>query len=225
MDFVLVHGTTQSPAGWDRLAGELLRRRHNVRAIDLSAGDAGRTVADYARAAVGQAGLADGRRVVVGHSGAGVLLPAIAAATGASVAVWLAAYVPDFATGRTMAADIRADRGRMFHQDWLGVDPTADPELAIQFLFHDCDPATREWALGTLRLFDPGPAVYQHAPSPPSAGISRAAIVPTRDRTLRPEWLAAAARRRLGAEPAEIEAGHCPHVSQPAEVADILVRI
>ena len=33
--FVLVHGTTQSPAGWDRLAGALGTRGHDVTAIDL----------------------------------------------------------------------------------------------------------------------------------------------------------------------------------------------
>jgi hypothetical protein len=28
MDYVLVHGTTQSPAGWERLAGILTERGH-----------------------------------------------------------------------------------------------------------------------------------------------------------------------------------------------------
>jgi hypothetical protein len=30
----------------------------------------------------------------------------------------------------------------MLHCDWLGVDPTSDPQQAMRFLFHDCDPAT-----------------------------------------------------------------------------------
>lgn len=34
-DFVLAHGTTQSPAGWDRLADQLRRREHGVTMIDL----------------------------------------------------------------------------------------------------------------------------------------------------------------------------------------------
>jgi len=41
VEFVLVHGTTQSPAGWDRLAAALGARGHRVTAIDLPPGPAG----------------------------------------------------------------------------------------------------------------------------------------------------------------------------------------
>jgi hypothetical protein len=37
-EFVLVHGTTQSPAGWDRLAGALRARGDQGTIIDLPAG-------------------------------------------------------------------------------------------------------------------------------------------------------------------------------------------
>jgi hypothetical protein len=154
VEFVLVHGTTQSPGGWDQLAGVLGARGHSVTLIDLPTSQPEWTVTDYAREAAAQAGNPAGRRVVVGHSGAGVLLPAIAVATQASAAVWLAAYVPDLAAGQSMAEDIKAHRDAIFHPDWLGVDPTSDPQLALRFLFHDCDPQTQQWALGTLRLFN-----------------------------------------------------------------------
>jgi pimeloyl-ACP methyl ester carboxylesterase len=224
VEFVLVHGTTQSPAGWDRLAGALGARGHRVTLIDLPTGQPEWTVTDYAREAAAQAGDPAGRRVVVGHSGAGVLLPAIAGAAEASAAVWLAAYVPDLTAGQSMAEDIKAHRDDMFHPDWLGVDPTSDPQLALRFLFHDCDPQTQQWALGTLRLFNPGPAVYQHRPGPLPSPLRCAFILPTGDRTLRPEWMRQAARQRLGVQPAEVGAGHCPHVSRPEKVADILVQ-
>lgn len=219
-----MHGSTQSPAGWDRLAGVLGARGHDVAAIDLAAGRLDWTVADYAREAAAQAGEPADRRVLVGHSGAGALLPAIADAAGAASIVWLAAYVPDLAEGRSMAEDIGAYPDLMFHSSWLGVNPVTDSRLALQFLFHDCDARTREWALGTLRLFNPGPPVYQHSPEPLPPAITRSFILPTGDRTLRPDWMREAARQRLGVEPAEVDAGHCPHVSQPEAVADILVR-
>jgi len=221
-EFVLVHGSTQSPAGWDRLADALGTHGHHVTAVDLTPGRSEWTVADYAGQAAAQAGEPAGRRVVVGHSGAGVLLPAIAGATQASAAVWLAAYVSDLAAGHSMAQDVAAHRDAIFHADWLGVDPTSDPDLAARFLFHDCDPPTRQWALSTLRLFNPGPAVYQDLPRPLPPGITPAFILPTRDRTLRPEWMRQAARQRLHTEPVELDAGHCPHVSQPETVAHIL---
>jgi pimeloyl-ACP methyl ester carboxylesterase len=224
VEFVLVHGTTQSPAGWDRLAAALGARGHHVTAIDLPPGRPEWTVADYAREAAAQAGEPAGRRVVVGHSGAGVLLPAIADATQAPAAVWLAAYVPDLAGGHSMAEDIAAHRDAIFHADWLGVDPTSDPELATRFLFHDCDEPARQWALGTVRLFNPGPAVYRHTPSPLPTAITCSFILPTADRTLRPDWMRHAARERLGIQPVEVDAGHCPHVSQPEVVAGILAK-
>ena len=224
MEFVLVHGTTQSPAGWDRLAAALGARGHHVTAIDLPAGRPEGTVGDYAREAAAQAGELTGRRVVVGHSGAGVLLPAIADATQAQAAVWLAAYIPDLADGHSMAEDIAAHRDAIFHADWLGVDPASDPNLAVRFLFHDCDQPTQQWALGTLRLFNPGPAVYQRPPSPLSPATTCSFILPTGDRTLRPDWMRQAARHRLGTEPVEVNAGHCPHVSQPEAVASILAQ-
>jgi pimeloyl-ACP methyl ester carboxylesterase len=224
LEFVLVHGSTQSPAGWDRLAGALGTRGHDVTAIDLPVSRPEWTVADYAREAAAQAGEPAGRRVVAGHSGAGVLLPAIADATQASAVVWLAGYVPDLVGGRSMAEDIKAQRDAMFHPGWLGVDPTSDPQLALRFLFHDCNPQTQQWALGTLRLFNPSPAVYQHTPAALPAAITCSFILPTRDRTLRPEWMRQAARQRLRTEPAEVNAGHCPHVSQPGIIADILAQ-
>jgi len=47
--FVLVHGTTQSPAGWDRLAAELRGRGHGVTTIDLPGDQPEWAPADYAR--------------------------------------------------------------------------------------------------------------------------------------------------------------------------------
>jgi len=224
-EFVLVHGTTQSPAGWDRLADELRGRGHGATAIDLPAGKPEWGPAGYARHAAAQASQAGDGPVVAAHSGAGVLLPAIAAAVGAAAAVWVAAYVPDLAGGASMLDDIKTRRDVMFHPDWLGVDPASDPQLALRFLFHDCDPRTQQWALGTLRPFNPGPPVYQHTPATWPARIARAAVVPAGDRTLRPEWMHQEARQRLGIEPATIDAGHCPHVSQPRVLADILTSL
>jgi hypothetical protein len=123
-----------------------------------------------------------------------------------------------------MAEDIKAQRDTIFQPDWIGVDPTSNPQLALQFLFHDCDPPTQQWALDTLRLFNPGPAAYQHTPGPLPPGITCSFILPTGDRALRPEWMRQAARQRLSTQPVEINAGHCPHVSQPETIADLLAQ-
>ncbi|WP_409495799.1 alpha/beta fold hydrolase [Amycolatopsis sp. cmx-11-12] len=213
MDFVLVHGTTQSPAGWDRVAKLLTAAGHRAIAVDLLTPEE-LPVEGYAQHARDQY---DGERpVVVAHSGSGVLLPAIAEALGARAMVWVAAYIPDFAGGRSLRDEART----FLEPDWIGVDPTADPAKASEFLFHDCDPETEHRALDTLRLFNP--AVLAAHPSGPAPEIPSTVIVPTRDRTLRPDWMRRAARERLGVTAIEIDAGHCPYVSRPAEVAGIL---
>ncbi|MDD4866914.1 MAG: alpha/beta hydrolase, partial [Mycobacterium sp.] len=149
MDFVLVHGTTQSPAGWERLVAGLARRGHRGVTVDLCADEPIFDVDDYARLAAAQVPACNGP-VVVAHSGSGTLLPAIAEALDAAAMVWLAAYVPDFIDGRSLLDEIRTHPKRLFHADWLGVDPAADTSAATEFLFHDCDPQLQQWALTTL---------------------------------------------------------------------------
>lgn len=221
MEFVLVHGTTQSPAGWEPLRSALTRRGHACVAVDLPNGPPALSVEEYARLAAEQVGEQGRARVVVGHSGSGVLLPAIAAAVNAEALAWLAAYVPDFTGGRSLFDEFQAEPTALFHPDWLGVNPVEDEQGALRFLFHDCSAETARWALGTLREFAPQ-SLYTHTPAPGAPGISSVYIVPTADRTLRPQWMHRAAVQRLGARPIEIDAGHCPHVSSPEATADAL---
>jgi hypothetical protein len=68
----LVHGTTQSPADWNLLAGELRERGHGVITVDMPTDKPEWTVAGHAGHAAVQAGEPSGSRVVVAHSGAGV---------------------------------------------------------------------------------------------------------------------------------------------------------
>lgn len=214
MDFVLVHGTTQGPGGWALLERELAG--HRTFAVDLLDGDG----TDFPALVRRQLPELE-RPVVVAHSGSGVLLPAIGAALGASRLVWVGAYIPDFTGGRSLAEEVAAGVTELFHPEWAGVDPTRDPALADRFLFHDCAAEVRAWAHGTLRLFHPAVLPAQRAGRTPS--IPSTVVVPTADRTLRPEWMARAARERLGVEPVRIDAGHCPHVSRPAELARLVV--
>lgn len=74
--FVLVHSPVVGPATWQWAAGELRSAGHDVMVPDLVS--AARTGDPYAfvGAAVAAAGSADGT-VLVGHSGAGVVLPLV----------------------------------------------------------------------------------------------------------------------------------------------------
>jgi len=89
-------------------------------------------------------------------------------------------------------------------------------------LYHDCDEETIRWALTTRRLFLPE-AVYNER-IPLDDAVPSTYIVAAEDWTIRPEWQRRMARERLHVEPVEIATGHCPHVSQPERLADILIR-
>jgi pimeloyl-ACP methyl ester carboxylesterase len=221
MDFVLLHGTTQTPGGWDPLAGALARRGSRSVAVDFPVDRPGLLADDYATVAAHQA--EDVRDpVVVAHSAAGVLAPAVARRLGARHLVWLAAVVPEFG-GRSFADQVAGDGATMFGAEWhrWTRPPEAVPVETAYFLFHDCDLASLRGAMRTVRLFSPR-AAFAEPPDPTPPDVPSTYVVATADRTLTSAWTASAARERLGTEPVEIDAGHCPHVSRPEDVADVL---
>lgn len=217
MRFLLVHGTTQSPDGWRLLAGELAALGHEVVTTDLLEFGEDLSVAGYAAAVSAQQSGAH-IDVVVAHSGAGLLLPAIATATQAVTQVFLAAGIPSGT--RSLIEELSDNATSLVNEDWIGVDPTTDIVAARRFLFHDCIPQVADWACSTLRSFVPVSAYSARILLAPE--IRAVSVVPGDDRTLRPDWMITASRQRLGVEPIIIEGGHCPHVSRPTELAAIL---
>jgi pimeloyl-ACP methyl ester carboxylesterase len=159
--------------------------------------------------------------VLVAHSGAGLLLPAIAKRLTPSRLVWLAAAIPDFATGRPFVEVIRSESD-LFTEEWraLREPPTADAVLSSYFLFHDCDLATLRWALTTVRLFQPAAVYSEPAPSRPACPSTY--VLPREDRILTPAWMRRAAREQLGTTAVEVDGGHCPHVSRPSLIAELI---
>lgn len=225
MDFVLVHGTSQSPSGWVRLIELLAARGHRAVAVDLPVDAPELSTADYAAIAAAQAAELD-RPVAVAHSAAGLLLPALAEAVDARHLVWLGALVPDLVGGRTMVEQLHSDGAQMFTPDWhsWSEDVVEFPAISSYFLFHDCDVATLRWALSTLRTFQPR-AVFSEHPTLAAPVAPSTYVVPIEDRTLTPTWMRAAARQRLNVEPIEVPGGHCPHVSRPTVIADLLAGV
>lgn len=219
MDFVLVHGTTQSPAAWDRLGHELTRRGHRAQAVDLPVDQPDLLADDYARLAAAQVADSVTEPVVVAHSGGGLILSALGNRLGASHLVWLAAVVPDFAGGRSLLAQIEAERDAMFGSEWAEWT-SGDVTESAYFLFHSCDLDTLRWALTTLRPWRPVGAYREPAGAAPD--IPSTYVLPRADRTLTPAWMRCAARDRLGVNAVEIDGDHCPHIHNPGLVAAML---
>lgn len=225
MDYLLVHGSTQSPACWRRVAEPLTAGGHRVFTADLPLDRPDWLAADYARV-VGEQAAGAVNPVLVGHSAAGMLLPAIADVVAPRHLVWLAAVVPDFAGGRSFLAEVNDPAGAVVSPEWhtwtAGLDEAR--EEAAYFLFHDCDLETLRWAMTTLRLFRAAAVANAPAAATPPAAPSTY-LLPTDDRTLTPTWMRQAARTRLNARLVEFPGDHCPHTSHPTTVTEVLLAL
>lgn len=217
-DIVLIHSTGQGAAGWDRLVQALAKRGSTAHAVELPS-DLDLLAAGYAELVRRQVG-AIAAPIVLAHSGSGPLLPAAARALDARHQIWLAAWVPD--PDASFVEEIDAHAETAFNPAWIGKDPIEDDAVAAGFLYHDCGEATLEWALSTRRLFPPR-AVYDERISL-TPEIPSTYIVASNDRTIRPEWQRQMARKRLRVEPIEIPTGHCPNVSLPDQLAEIILE-
>jgi hypothetical protein len=88
-DFVLIHGTTQSQAGFDRLVTALQKRGHEAHLVDLPPNRPALLAADCPQVIRDLVAGSLANPIVVAHSGSGLLLPAAVRALGARHQVWL----------------------------------------------------------------------------------------------------------------------------------------
>lgn len=220
--FCLIHGSTQTPRGWDLLTPELKRFGHEVLLADLPAGVTQLPWQGYSDAILGACGAAKDV-ILVGASMSGIFLPLVAARSNrVSKMVFEAGMIPQL--GIAALQMVRSDMS-MFNPAWIGKDPTRDPAIAREFLFHDCSPEVAEWAFGTMRLMVPMRVLNEPIPIDAWPAKPSVYIVCRDDRTILPDWSRRKARELLGVEALELPGGHCPHVSRPAELAELLNAI
>ena len=222
--FCLIHGSGQGPEGWRLLVEELEKRGHHAitPAFDLTRTDEG--AAWHAQTIVD--GLTPSQRpedvVCVAHSASGLFLPIIAEYWRPRRIVFLAAFIPR--PGVSAMQQIRTDRDpAIFNPAWLGKNHM-DDAIALEFVFHDCPPARLAWALSTRIYFYAKQAIEEPCPLTTWPPVPATYIACADDRTITPAWQCKAARERLGVEPIVIPGGHCPHVSRPETLADVLHR-
>lgn len=223
--FVLVHGSGQSSSSWSRVRGALEARGHVVAAPELPKQAPQWGLEDYA-AEVAKA-IVEPNTVLVGHSLCGVLLPLVPGVNDCALLVFLAAVIPE--PGKSVREQHTEDP-QMFSPKWIEsgarwADESQRDALAKEFLFHDCDEHTLQWALRTVDPIVTRQLSTQRTPLMVWPDVPAASIVPSEDRTLSPDWMRRISRRVLRNEPIEIRAGHCPHASQPTRIADILEQL
>lgn len=219
--FCLLHSSGQGPEGWKLVRDALEARRHRVLTPAFHIKETDKTAAWHAETIVEQ--LRESRctpsdAVCVGHSAAGIFLPIVANLLNMRRMVFLAALIPR--PGVSILDQFRADRS-MFQPEWVGKDPMND-DVALQFLYHDCPQDRINWVLSTRVDFYAKRAMDEPCPLVTWPPIASSYILCTEDRTINPEWQRKASRKWLGVEALELPGGHCPNVSRPEALADVL---
>jgi pimeloyl-ACP methyl ester carboxylesterase len=117
----------------------------------------------------------------------------------------------------------RADPS-MFNPAWIGQNPL-DEKVALDFVYHDCPRDRLDWALSTWLVFYAKRALDEPCPLSGWPAVPSTYIMCAEDRTITPEWQRKAARELLEVEPVALPGGHCPHVSRPEALADVLQQV
>ena len=225
MDVALVHGSYHGSWCWDFVRPELERLGHRVTTIDLPISDPTLGAQAYAQV-VDDALDPASEPVLVGHSMAGLVIPLVAVRRPVQRLVFVSAFLPS--PGRS-ANDQRSTE-RIDNQlppkvaQWTDLGDNVwmiGPRTATELFYHDAPAAVARWA--TQRLRPQAFRIFEETtPLDAWPDVESRSIVCRADRAINPAWVRAAARERLGVEPIELDGGHAPFLTRPADLARIL---
>ncbi|KAB8321176.1 alpha/beta hydrolase [Tolypothrix campylonemoides VB511288] len=240
----LVHGAWQGAWCWDLLIPELEARGHKTVAMDLPIEDPSASLSHFADVVLQALVGADDDVVLIGHSMAGTVIPLVASQRPVRRLVFLAALIPHVGTSvldqcydevdpdALKAAAYKPpeasqfeqfrDEPDMFNPAALGKDPSGSEALAMELLFHDCEPDVARWAISKQRNQQSMAHIFEVTPLQAFPDVQYTYIVCTDDRTISPVWSRYAARKRLGVDAIELPGGHCPYLSRPTHLASVL---
>jgi pimeloyl-ACP methyl ester carboxylesterase len=212
--FVPIHAAGDGAWTWHLVADALRNRGHRVVAIDLPADDESADLWTYADAAVEAIGDRT-NLVVVAHSFGGFTGPLVCSRIPVDALVMVTAMIPapgeapaDWWTN-TRHAEARREIGGDQMDDFETYYNDVPRELAAEAMRHERNhPSSRAyeqpWPLETW------PEVQTHA------------LVCRNDRMFPADFMRRLVRERLGITPDDIDSGHSPMLSQPAEFAQRL---
>ena len=207
--YVLIHGSGDVAWYWHLVSADLERRGHDVVAVDLPCEDESAGWADYADTVVSAIGDRS-RLVVVAQSLGGFTAPLVCARKPADLLVFVAGMIP-----------MPGERADEYLENMHYPPSTADHDDPIATFYHDVPRALAEESLAHGRkqatnvTAEPWPlGVWPKVPL--------RFLLCRDDRLFPADWLREVVRKRLGIEPSEIDGGHCPALSRPAELAALL---
>lgn len=226
MTFVLVHGAFHGAWCWELVVKELEARGHEAIAVDLPAEEPSAGAARCAEVVAAAAGGA-ADPVVVGHSMGGVVIPVVATMMPVARLVFVAGLVPrpgmamnDIRAAEPVDAPTDLENPEFEH---LGDGVwRVGPNTARRLFYHDVPDDLAAWAIARLR-----PQAYltlrETTPLESWPDTPADYIVCRDDRAVNAEWGRMVARDQLGTIAREIDGGHSPFLTRPAELAEMLV--
>jgi pimeloyl-ACP methyl ester carboxylesterase len=224
--YVLVHGAWHGRWCWGRVEDRLRARGHRTVSMDLPVDDGSATFLDYRNAVLEAWPDDDDDVVLVGHSLGAMVVPLVAAERPVTVSVFVCPVVPNVAglpwdDMPEMGADGAYQTAT--HQDG---SVTFDSIDEARFTFYGtCTASDTAWAFERLRpqnsasLWD---RPYPLETLPPGRCV---VIGGRRDHAITPEFLAAAAARRLGTDPVWLDSDHSPFLSDAPPLVDVLTGL
>ncbi len=166
--------------------------------------------------------------VLVGHSLGGITIPLVAAARPVRSLVYLCAFIPrpgmslleqfkdEPISPRGFAEEVRVDE---FERSYW-----PDLESVARGMYPDCPLEVAEWAFPRLRHQARAP-IRERCPLDALPDCPSAYVLVRADGVVSPEWSRRAAREQLGVTALELDGGHSPFLTRPAELAELLVGL
>jgi pimeloyl-ACP methyl ester carboxylesterase len=226
--FLLVHGAWHGGWCWSGVIDELAQRGHRSVAPDLPCDVPAAGWADYANVAVAALDGIDDDIVAVGHSLGGGVIPLVAASRPVARLVFVGSFPPE--PGRSLDDSLSGEpnltdpQALVFRDapDDLGRYVWPSFDVARYAMYHDCPVDRARWAFSRLRAQSPKP-FSERWPLDDWPDLPMTFIVCSEDRMGRAGPLREVAHRRFGLEAKELEGGHSPFLSRPAELAGALL--
>lgn len=214
--YVLIHGAGDVGWYWHLVDRELRTRGHSVVVMDLPVDDDAAALSDYADVVVEAIGDRREDLIVVAQSYGGYVAPLVCDRVPARLMVLVAAMIPS--PGES------ADQMLVTTRFSEAARSETDDADELEVFYHDVPRALAEEALSKGRRQSESTSAE---PFPLAAwpDVPTAVIVCRHDRLFPAAWLRQVVLNRLGTEPHEIDSGHTPALSHPAELTDLLERL
>jgi pimeloyl-ACP methyl ester carboxylesterase len=204
---------------------------HEVVTVDLPSGDPSADVMDYVAVIEKAIEQPLNNVVLVAHSSAGIAASVVARRLALRELVLVAAFLPQreisilerIAGGERMLVDAWDHAFAVLPRDEFG-GTTLAPPIAEEFFYHDCPPDDVRRNVAPRLALERATKLFSEPTPLPDERLTRSRyVLCAADRALNPHWAREAAAQVCD-EVVEIDAGHSPFWSKPAELCELITR-